>query len=185
MAYAEYTLMDLDEAMKSMKRFQTREDWEIEKKAKSQRMFSYVWALTAFVVGRSATLSDEALLAKTEPYVLSEAVIPRGAWWRRGWFHKADIEMMKPQGLVARYYRWLLGVKRFPLRHGAATFAAGAVPAYITFVSLNHWAQNRRLNAYLRQETVFGAIARDLVKGKSLAEASSTALDRAYKQMQS
>lgn len=33
---------------------------------------------------------------------------------------------MKPTGPIARYYNFLLGVKRFPLKHGAANFACGA-----------------------------------------------------------
>ena len=45
-------------------------------------------------------------------------------------------------------------------QHSFPLFAA--VPAWITFTGLNHWAQNERLNSYLKQETVFGEMAREL-----------------------
>lgn len=48
------------------------------------RMWSYAAAIAAFVVGKSATMSDEAILAKIDPYVLTEPTVPRGAWWRAG-----------------------------------------------------------------------------------------------------
>eukprot|EP00994_Dinema_validum_P004200 NODE_2236_length_738_cov_128.629898_g1805_i0.p1 GENE.NODE_2236_length_738_cov_128.629898_g1805_i0~~NODE_2236_length_738_cov_128.629898_g1805_i0.p1 ORF type:complete len:187 (-),score=26.08 NODE_2236_length_738_cov_128.629898_g1805_i0:116-676(-) len=183
MVKAEMHLLELDEIMKGYKRLQTREDWNIEKKCKKSRMTSYVAALTAFIVGRSATMSNEALLARTEPYVLTESYIPRGCWWRAGWFHKEDVELMKPTGLVARYYRFLLGVKRFPLKHGLANFACGAVPAYVTFVSLNHWAQNKRLNSYMQSNTVFGEMSRELVRGSSTEQAVARVMTQVEKQM--
>lgn len=37
MTYSEMYLLELDEMMKGFKRFQTRGDWEIEMKAKSNR----------------------------------------------------------------------------------------------------------------------------------------------------
>jgi|Transcript_64851 hypothetical protein len=183
MTYAEYYLMELDEAMQGMKRLQTRGDWEIECKCKKERMWSYLAATVAFIVGRSATMSDEALLARIDPYVLSEVTIPRGQWWRAGWFHKSDIELMKPTGPVARYYQWLLGVKRFPVRHGPLNLACGLVPAWITFTGLNHWAQNERLNSYLKQETVFGEMARELVRGKAPEDAIMGVTKRVEKEL--
>jgi len=47
-------------------------------------MYSYVAAVVAFTVGRSITMSDEAILAKIDPIVTSEIHIPRGWWWRTG-----------------------------------------------------------------------------------------------------
>eukprot|EP00995_Heteronema_vittatum_P007809 NODE_2967_length_720_cov_545.058122_g2094_i0.p2 GENE.NODE_2967_length_720_cov_545.058122_g2094_i0~~NODE_2967_length_720_cov_545.058122_g2094_i0.p2 ORF type:complete len:211 (+),score=98.08 NODE_2967_length_720_cov_545.058122_g2094_i0:67-633(+) len=180
---AEMYLMDLDELMKSYKRFQTRCDWTIETKCKRQRMTAYLWAIAAFVVGRSATMSNEALLARVDPYVLTESFVPRGCWWRSGWFHKTDVDLMRPTGPVARYYNFLLGMKRFPLRFGAASFACGAVPAYITFAALNHWAQNRRLNSYLKQDTVFGEFSRQLVHGKPREETAVNVMTRVEKEI--
>ena len=42
MTYAEYYLMELDEAMQGMKRLQTRGDWEIECKCKKERYLAGV-----------------------------------------------------------------------------------------------------------------------------------------------
>ena len=89
-------------------------------------MFSFIWGLAAFVIGRSATMSDEAIMARIDPYTLTETTVARGKWWRSGWIRKDEVELLKPQGLVARYYRFILGIKRFPVRHGALNFACGA-----------------------------------------------------------
>lgn len=183
MTYSEMYLLELDEMMKGFKRFQTRGDWEIEMKAKSNRMWSYAAAIAAFVVGKSATMSDEAILAKIDPYVLTEPTVPRGAWWRAGWFHKEDVELMKPTGPIARYYNFLLGVKRFPLKHGAANFACGAVPAWLTFTALNHWSHNERLNSYMRSETVFGELSRELVRGAKAEDAMIKVMNRVEKEL--
>eukprot|EP01001_Neometanema_parovale_P011051 NODE_7291_length_777_cov_87.749235_g7050_i0.p1 GENE.NODE_7291_length_777_cov_87.749235_g7050_i0~~NODE_7291_length_777_cov_87.749235_g7050_i0.p1 ORF type:complete len:200 (+),score=53.46 NODE_7291_length_777_cov_87.749235_g7050_i0:58-600(+) len=161
---AEMYLFDLDDFMMSYKRFQTRGDWEIELQTRRQRMISYFAAIAAYVAGRSMVMSDADLLAKTDPYVVSERGTARGKWWRSGWIHKQDIKFMTPQGLHARWYQFLLGVKRFPVRHGAAQWACGAIPAFLTFAAWNHYTH------YMKQNTVFGEVARELVCGTSETE---------------
>eukprot|EP00668_Euglena_longa_P028738 GGOE01036057.1.p1 GENE.GGOE01036057.1~~GGOE01036057.1.p1 ORF type:complete len:197 (-),score=38.74 GGOE01036057.1:253-816(-) len=183
MTYAEMYLLDLDEFMQTYKRLQTRQDWNIENKCKKTRLFSYVAAVIAFTVGKSVTMSDEAILAKIDPYVTSEVRVQRGAWWRAGYFNKEEVEMMTPKGPIARYYKFLLGVRRFPLKHGALNWACGFVPAWLTFTSLNHWAQNRRLNRYLSQESTFGEMARELVRGKKADEATTSVMSRVEKEI--
>eukprot|EP01004_Peranema_trichophorum_P009382 NODE_8124_length_707_cov_47.720890_g7505_i0.p1 GENE.NODE_8124_length_707_cov_47.720890_g7505_i0~~NODE_8124_length_707_cov_47.720890_g7505_i0.p1 ORF type:complete len:183 (-),score=14.90 NODE_8124_length_707_cov_47.720890_g7505_i0:106-654(-) len=167
MAYAETYLLDLDQLMQRYKRFQTREDWLIERRARRKRMLAYASGAASFILFRSLTLSDEAILSRIDPYSASELVEPRGHWLRPGFLHKWQKKLHEPQGPISQYYRWLLGVKRFPLKHGAAQFFVGFVPAYITFTSLHHWSQNERLNKYLKQETVFGELSRLLVRGNS------------------
>eukprot|EP01010_Urceolus_cornutus_P001497 NODE_2040_length_664_cov_152.261789_g1596_i0.p2 GENE.NODE_2040_length_664_cov_152.261789_g1596_i0~~NODE_2040_length_664_cov_152.261789_g1596_i0.p2 ORF type:complete len:204 (+),score=32.00 NODE_2040_length_664_cov_152.261789_g1596_i0:49-612(+) len=165
---SEMYLLELDKFMLSHKRFQTREEWEIELKCRKQRTFSYLASFATFVVARGAFMSTEALLARVDPYVISEPFAHRGCWWRAGWFSKVDRFYMTPQGPVARYYQFLRGMKRLPVRHGMLQLGLAGVPAYMTYVCLNHWAQNQRLNSYLRQPTVFGALARELVKSNEL-----------------
>ena len=49
---------------------------------------------------------------------------------------------MKPTGPVARYYQWLLGVKRFPVRHGPLNLACGLGMCFGLF-GLFSWAEVR------------------------------------------
>eukprot|EP00906_Rhabdomonas_costata_P015477 RCo022242 len=179
---SELILLDLDSFMLQFRRFQTREDWEIEKRCKSTRLSSYVWALAVFIVGRSATMTDEFILSKIDPYTTTEASMKRGLWWKAGRLPRSTVESLRPRGLIAQYYNLVLGMKRLPVRHGLLNFACGAVPAYITFALMNHSAQNRRLNSYLKQDTVFGEMARTLTRGATLRDASVQVLTRVDKE---
>ena len=55
-------------------------------------MSSYVWALTAFIIGRSATMSDEFILSKIDPYTTTEATMKRGLWWKAGRLPRAVVD---------------------------------------------------------------------------------------------
>eukprot|EP01006_Ploeotia_vitrea_P062765 TRINITY_DN84368_c0_g1_i1.p1 TRINITY_DN84368_c0_g1~~TRINITY_DN84368_c0_g1_i1.p1 ORF type:complete len:227 (+),score=18.59 TRINITY_DN84368_c0_g1_i1:51-731(+) len=135
---AHQVLLDLDELMKKYKRFQTREDWEIELSACRSRR----WALAAGII----------------PYWTMAALTAQDKM----------LEHYMHRSYSASYWIYRYAY-RFPrplqMRQGFARRCAIWVPTVFFVSALLSSIERTRVQKYLKNQTVFGEVARNLAAG--------------------
>lgn len=149
MGKPELQLQYLDEWMIRWKKFQTEEDWNIEKSRQRKRKFNFCFS---GLVAGALTL-----------YSSGDATIKR----QFGPPHFFDI------GIDAKIKQCVVDTMTSRPRYtpqGYGRLLLVGLPTYITFVCMEHWAERNRLRKYLRQNTVFGEQARRLVNTGKIEE---------------
>eukprot|EP01003_Olkasia_polycarbonata_P006809 NODE_744_length_713_cov_170.599398_g677_i0.p1 GENE.NODE_744_length_713_cov_170.599398_g677_i0~~NODE_744_length_713_cov_170.599398_g677_i0.p1 ORF type:complete len:165 (+),score=16.05 NODE_744_length_713_cov_170.599398_g677_i0:65-559(+) len=131
---AEELLCQLDTSMVEYKRFQTRSDWNIEVQRRKDTWKLVPFGLFTWAAFRTAVMDDCSFI------------------WR----------LQKSEAGFRLWYHMMKNSSRWRLRPGLASSLCGVVPAWMTVLYMNHQFENKRLNMYLRQPTVFGEIARNL-----------------------
>lgn len=143
MVKAELVLQELDEWMIRWRRFQTYEDFQIEKRSQTRRQNNY-------------TLTGGVLVATTL-WTAGPSTIAR--WFGAPHFFDIGVDAQIKGGLCQFFnnkYRWT------PTGYGRI-FAIG-IPTFLTLAVTEHYNQVRRLNEYTASRSVFGEQARRLVK---------------------
>eukprot|EP00759_Apiculatamorpha_spiralis_P012873 PhF_6_TR19728/c0_g1_i1/m.28793 len=135
----EIKLQNFDEWMIRWRKFQTIEDWNIEKAAQSTRQRNYV-ATGALGVWLGAYTAA--------PSTLQRIFGPPH-------FFDAGFDV----ALKANLLNFFNGRRRFT-PNGWGRAAVVGIPPFLLLAVLQHSAETTRWNAYLRQPTVFGEQAR-------------------------
>ncbi|CCW71114.1 unnamed protein product [Phytomonas sp. Hart1] len=145
----ELTLQFLDEWMLRWHKFQTESDWRIEKDRQWWRKTN-IFITGVLAGGLTLYTSGNATLKRQfgPPHLLDIGVDAKIKQYIY------DTLMLRPRYTPTGYGRLLVM----------------GVPIYLTFVSLEHVQERRRLRRYLDQKTVFGEQARRLVNTSKIEE---------------
>jgi len=146
---AEIALQSLDEWMIRWRKYQTAEDWQIEKAAQAARQRNY--ALTGAVAGWI-------FLYTAAPSTLSRFFGPPHFW-----------DMGFDVAIKANLLKFFNGHRRWCPNGYGRMMAVGA-PSFLLLATLQHFSEVSRYNAYLRQPTVFGEQARRLKESGKIEE---------------
>lgn len=149
MGKPELLLQHLDEWMVRWKKFQTRDDWNIECVRQKQRKFNF---LSSCALGGVLTM-----------YTAGPATIKR----QFGPPHFFDIGIdVKIKEAISRF---MLSKKRYcPTGYGRLLVVG--IPTYFFFALSEHVAERNRLRSYVAQPTVFGEQARRLLSTGKIEE---------------
>jgi hypothetical protein len=149
MGKPEITLQHLDEWMIRWRKYQTESDWQIETSRQWWRQTNYGIASAVFV--------------GTGLWTAGTATVNR--WFSAPHFFDIGIDVAikdKLKNTLNSTYRYT--------PQGFGRVAIIGLPTYFTFIGLEHWQEGRRLNSYLKQNTVFGEQARRFVNSGKIEE---------------
>lgn len=149
MGKPELLLQHLDEWMVRWKKFQTREDWNIERCRQQQRKVNF---LSSCALGGALTM-----------YTAGPATIKRQ--FGPPHFFDIGLDVKLKEGIS----KFMLSKKRYtPTGYGRLLVVG--IPTYCLFALLEHGAEKKRLRSYVAQPTVFGEQARRLLNTGKIEE---------------
>lgn len=149
MSKPELTLQHLDEWMIRWRKYQTESDWQIETNRQWWRQTNMAIAFGVF--GASGL------------WTVGNATANR--WFGAPHFFDMGIDV----AIKDKLRTVLTSTPRYTPQ-GFGRVAVVGLPTYITFITLEHWQEGRRLKAYLAQNTVFGEQARRFVNTGKIQE---------------
>ena len=151
MSKIEITMQYFDEWMLRWRHYQTVQDWEIEKCRQWWRRFDYTAGAT---VGGAMGL-----------YTIGHGTVRR--WWGPQGPHFFDNGV--DRSFKDFMYNKFIGTQRYAPKGWGRVLAIG-LPMYMTIVTLEHKADIRRNEQYLKAETAFGEQARRYAKTGKIEE---------------
>ena len=137
----EMKLLKLDDWMCRWKKFQSESDYKIEVNRQWQRKRNYALSFTTFF----------------GLFVWTAAPATVNSWFSAP--HLFDIGV---DGEIKTFMKTTLNAQRRYTPNGNMRAVVTAFPAYLLLATLEHLAEKKRWNLYLKQQTVFGEQARRL-----------------------
>ena len=138
-----------DEWMIRWKRYQTREDFDIEVQSQNRRQWNYATTAGMFLVSGL--------------YTAGPATINRVFGPPHFFDNGIDVPIKDSiKGTLNGFRRWT--------PNGFGRIAAIGIPSYLTLAVLEHWNQQARWNSYLGSNTAFGEQARRFEKTGKIEE---------------